>query len=88
MSGALATYFGMLNLSVLLILATALGSVSAMHSPMRLALVPLLVPREALPSAVGLTAMSFNIARILGPAICATIIALSLIHISEPTRPY
>ena len=75
MSGALATYFGMLNLSVLLILATALGSVSAMHSPMRLALVPLLVPREALPSAVGLTAMSFNIARILGPAICATIIA-------------
>jgi predicted MFS family arabinose efflux permease len=75
MSGALATYFGMLNLSVLLILATALGSVSAMHSPMRLALVPLLVPREALPSAVGLTAMSFNIARILGPAICATVIA-------------
>ena len=75
MSGALATYFGMLNLSVLLILATALGSVSAMHSPMRLALVTLLVPREALPSAGGLTAMSFNIGSILGPAICATIIA-------------
>jgi MFS family permease len=73
--GALATYFGMLNLAVLLILATALGSVSAMHSPMRLALVPMLVPREALPSAVGLTAMSFNIARILGPAICAAVIA-------------
>jgi len=35
----------------------------------------MLVPREALPSAVGLTAMSFNIARILGPAICAAVIA-------------
>ena len=42
---------------------------------MRLALVPLLVPRSALPSAIGLVAMSFNIARILGPAMCAAIIA-------------
>lgn len=75
LSGALASYLGILNVAVLLILATALGSVSAMHSPMRLALVPMLVPREALPSAVGLTAMSFNIARILGPAICAAVIA-------------
>lgn len=75
LSGALASYLGTLNVAVLLILATALGSVSAMHSPMRLALVPMLVPREALPSAVGLTAMSFNIARILGPAICAAVIA-------------
>lgn len=75
MSGALATYLGILNLALLLTLATALGSISAMHSPMRLALVPMLVPREALPSAVGLTAMSFNIARILGPAICAAVIA-------------
>ena len=75
LSGALAGYLGILNVAVLLILATALGSVSAMHSPMRLALVPMLVPREALPSAVGLTAMSFNIARILGPAICAAVIA-------------
>ena len=75
LSGALASYLGILNVVVLLILATALGSVSAMHSPMRLALVPMLVPREALPSAVGLTAMSFNIARILGPAICAAVIA-------------
>ena len=75
LSGALATYLGTLNLVTLLVLATALGSISAMHSPMRLALVPMLVPREALPSAVGLTAMSFNIARILGPAICAAVIA-------------
>ena len=75
MSGAMTTYFGILTVPVLLILATALGSVSAMHSPMRLVLVPLLVPREALPRAVGLTAMSFNIARILGPALCAAVIA-------------
>ena len=67
--GAATTFLGLFNTMTLLLLALALGSVSAMHSPMRLALVPLLVPRTALPSAVGLTAMSFNIARIVGPAI-------------------
>ena len=73
--GAATTFLGLFNTMTLLLLALALGSVLAMHSPMRLALVPLLVPRTALPSAVGLTAMSFNIARIVGPAICAVIIA-------------
>lgn len=74
-TGAVTTLLGAFTLLTLLLLAGALGSVSAMHSPMRLALVPLLVPRAALPSAVGLTAMSFNIARILGPVICAAVIA-------------
>ena len=42
---------------------------------MRLALVPLLVTREALPSAVGYSAMSFNIARMVGPALGAALVA-------------
>ena len=46
-----------------------------LHSPMRLALVPLLVTREALPSAVGYSAMSFNIARMVGPALGAALVA-------------
>lgn len=75
LTGAITTFLGAFNELTLLLLAAALGSASALHSPMRLALVPLLVPRSALPSAVGLVAMSFNIARILGPAMCAAIIA-------------
>ena len=75
LTGAIATFFGAFNELTLLLLAAALGSASALHNPMRLALVPLLVPRSALPSAIGLVAMSFNIARILGPAMCAAIIA-------------
>ncbi len=73
--GAITTFLGAFNELMLLLLAAALGSASAIHNPMRLALVPLLVPRSALPSAIGLTAMSFNLARILGPAMCALIIA-------------
>ena len=74
LTGAITTFLGAFNELTLLLLAAALGSASALHSPMRLALVPLLVPRSAA-SAVGLVAMSFNIARILGPAMCAAIIA-------------
>ena len=75
LTGAITTFLGAFDELTLLLLAAALGSASALHNPMRLALVPLLVPRSALPSAIGLVAMSFNIARILGPAMCAAIIA-------------
>ena len=75
LTGALTTATDLFGLNTLLLLATTMGAVTALHSPMRLALVPLLVSREALPSAVGLTAMSFNIARILGPAISAALLA-------------
>jgi predicted MFS family arabinose efflux permease len=56
-------------------LAATLGTATSLHSPMRLALVPLLVAREALPSAVGYSAMSFNIARMIGPAFGAMLVA-------------
>ena len=63
------------NLNVLLLLAFAMGAVTSGHSPMRLALIPLLVQRDALPSAVGLSAMTFNVARIIGPALGAWLIS-------------
>lgn len=69
--GALSVFTAIYNIVVLLALALAMGIVTSGHSPMRLALVPLLVQRDALPSAVGLSAMTFNIARILGPALGA-----------------
>jgi len=75
LTGAVASWSGWYDRTALLILAATLGVATSLHSPMRLALVPLLVPREALPSAVGYSAMSFNIARMVGPALGAALVA-------------
>ena len=72
--GASALWSSRFGLPVLTLLALAMGIVTSGHSPMRLALIPLLVERTALPSAVGLSATTFNIARILGPALGAALI--------------
>lgn len=65
------------QLPVLLVLATALGLATSAHTPIRLALVPLLVPRQSLPSAIGYSAITFNTARILGPALGAWLLQLA-----------
>ena len=70
-----AEALGLLTLPALLVLATTLGAATAAHTPIRLALVPRLVGRNALPSAIGISAMTFNTARILGPAAGAWLIA-------------
>ena len=62
---------GHFTLPALLLLATGLGIATSAHTPIRLALVPTLVPRESLPSAIGYSAMVFNLSRILGPALGA-----------------
>ncbi len=70
-----------LSLQMLLVLAVALGAVSAAHTPIRLALLPRLVDRAALPSAIGFSAIIFNSSRIIAPAIGAwllTVTSLSL----------
>ena len=73
--GGLASLFDSYSLTTLLILACAMGAVTSGHTPMRLALVPLLVGRDALPSAVGMGAMTFNTARIIGPAVGAAVMS-------------
>jgi len=73
---------GDFSLYWLLCLATALGAVTSAHTPIRLALVPLLVPREALPSAIGTAAVIFNTSRILGPAAGAWLLAHSTLSIA------
>ena len=59
----------------LVMLAAAMGAATSAHTPIRLALVPFLVRRQALPSAIGLSAMVFNASRILGPALGALVVA-------------
>jgi len=66
-----------LGLSTLLALALAFGAVTSAHTPIRLAFLPRLVERAALPSAIGFSAIVFNSSRILGPAIGAALLAVT-----------
>ncbi len=55
--------------------AFALGMVGAFDSPPRLVFISELVPPKSLPNAVGLNSTSFNIARLIGPALSGLLIA-------------
>ncbi len=83
--GATAAYvqfIGDFSIPWLIALAASIGSVSAAHHPMRLALIPKLVDRASLPSAVGLSAIVFNSSRIIGPAIGAWLVANASVAIA------
>ena len=71
---ATATFTGVITIHLLLLLAICLGVVMAFNQPLRLAIVPSLVPRKDLSSAIGINSLSFNLARIGGPALAGLII--------------
>lgn len=83
LQGAVAALAGViaaqdaLTLGPLLFLAFAFGAVSAAHTPIRLALIPRLVERAALPSAIGYSAIIFNTSRIIAPALAAWLLTLT-----------
>ena len=70
-----ATLAGIYSLAGLIVTALLIGVITAAHQPMRLSLLPELVSREGLPSAIGISAVIFNTARIIGPALAGLIIA-------------
>lgn len=72
---AVISFRGGLSPWSLLGLTFALGCGMAMYLPAWQASVGELVPREALPAAISLNSMSFNIARTIGPAIGGALIA-------------
>jgi MFS family permease len=72
---ALVTMLGWINPQLLVVLAVAHGVTAAFWMPVRLAMVPNLVPRDDLGAAVALHATLFNLARFLGPALAAPILA-------------
>jgi len=74
---ALLFFFDVMGLLTLLLSALAFGCVTAAHHPMRLALVPRILSRHLLPSGIGMTAIVFNVSRIIGPAIGAGIISVA-----------
>jgi len=61
----------------LTLLALAQGVLDGAHMPVRMSLVPNLVPPEQLQSAIASTSIAFNLSRFIGPAIAGTIIALA-----------
>ncbi|MDX1483380.1 MAG: MFS transporter [Alphaproteobacteria bacterium] len=63
-----------ITMTLLLALVVANGTAMAFNYPLRLSIIHALVDREDLTSAIGVNALSFNIARIGGPALAGVII--------------
>ena len=74
---AITTYLGLITPWLLLLFTFSLGVGVSMNAPAWQALIPELVPREELHSAVTLGSISFNIARAVGPALGGLVIALA-----------
>lgn len=72
---ALLSGIGTVDIYVLCVLAFMQGTLDGAHMPVRMSLVPNLVPTEQLHSAIASTSISFNLSRFFGPAIAGLIIA-------------
>lgn len=70
LAGTLGTLIltGLVQLWHVYVLAFILGTISSFESPARMAFVSEVVPESSLPNAVGLNAMAFHTARMVGPA--------------------
>jgi MFS family permease len=71
---AVLTYAGVIDIVSLFALTLALGAVNAVNQPARLALIPNLVERASLPSAVAINSLVFNGARFVGPALVGPLV--------------
>ena len=71
----LLTITGVVQLWMVYAFALLLGCASAFDAPVRQTFVSSLVPQALLPNAVGLNAMSFNTARLIGPALAGFLVA-------------
>ena len=71
---ALLIFFDQITLALLIGLIGLNGTLSALAQPARLALVQELVPREDVGSAVAINSVNSNMARLIGPAVAATMI--------------
>lgn len=81
------TITGHITIEGLLLLATIHGLISAIEIPARQSLIVELAGREYLPQAIALNSSGFNLARIVGPALGALIIAKFGIAWSFAVRP-
>lgn len=68
--------FDVINVELLFFFALLDGILQAAHQPIRLSIVPNLVRRKDIVSASSFTAVLFNVARLLGPALAGVVISL------------
>ena len=61
---------------VLLLFLLLVGTLAALETPAWQAIVPLLVPQQALPSAIAVNSVGVNISRVLGPALTGIVILI------------
>ena len=64
------------DIYVLTLLAFMQGTLDGAHMPVRMSIVPNLVEKNQLQSAIAITSISFNLSRFVGPAIAGLIIAI------------
>ncbi len=76
MSAAMAILIatGLINVHILVLLILINGVILALNMPIRLAIIHRLVDRDNLTSAIAISSLGFNGARILGPAIAGLLI--------------
>ena len=70
------TVSGLITIWILFALALARGITAAFWQPVRLALMPNLVPREEIPTAIALNSSTFHSAQFIGPAVAAGLLKL------------
>ncbi|MGB5346952.1 MAG: MFS transporter, partial [Woeseia sp.] len=71
----LLTAQGYIDIMALTLLSLMQGVLDGAHAPVRMSIVPNLVPRAQLHSAIALTSVAFNLSRFIGPAIAGVVIA-------------
>jgi MFS family permease len=69
------TWSGLITVEILIALVLVQGVVIGFNQPARLALIPSLIPRPDLATAVAINSIVFNTARFIGPALAGLIIA-------------
>jgi predicted MFS family arabinose efflux permease len=72
---AVCTGAGWMTIELLVALTVLMGIGHGAHGTARLSLLPNMVPKELLSQAIAVNALSFNVARFLGPAIAGIVIA-------------
>lgn len=73
---AVLSLCGMLAIELLFIISILTGISSAAFAPVRISIIPAIVPRELMASAIGLNSMIFNASRLVGPAIAGLVLVV------------
>jgi predicted MFS family arabinose efflux permease len=68
------TFMNLMDVSYLFVLTLFYGIANSAYSPIRLSLIPVLVPANQFSSAVAVTSAGFNLSRFLGPGIAGFIV--------------